>query len=60
MHTKREKTWFFPLCDYLVKINKLIFLVCLSRSLVGHLSSQLCQRSSGRRKPPFFVLKAST
>jgi hypothetical protein len=28
--TKREKTWFFPLCGYQPKINSLIFLVYFS------------------------------
>jgi hypothetical protein len=28
---KREKTWFFPLCGYLAKINNLIFLVYFLR-----------------------------
>jgi hypothetical protein len=31
--TKKEKAWFFLLCDYQPKINKLIFLVFLTNAL---------------------------
>jgi len=32
--TKSEKAWFFPLCGYQPKINKLIFLVYLSDNIL--------------------------
>ncbi|NIF60015.1 hypothetical protein F3J27_18235 [Enterobacter sp. Ap-916] len=46
--TKREKAWFFPLCDYQPKINELIFLFFLTKRLVFLLSSEVCQSSAMR------------
>ncbi|NIF49548.1 hypothetical protein F3J27_19740 [Enterobacter sp. Ap-916] len=47
--TKRKKAWFFPLCDYQPKINKLIFLIFLTNRLAFLLSPEDCQQSLGHR-----------
>ncbi|QCT22323.1 hypothetical protein FEM41_23090 [Jejubacter calystegiae] len=45
MMTKREKTWFFPLCDYQPKINELIFLVYFSGDSGRTGSTRVCHQS---------------
>ncbi|NIF46191.1 hypothetical protein F3J28_00225 [Enterobacter sp. Ap-1006] len=57
--TKREKTWFFPLCGYQPKINILIFLFCLTSHLVFLLSPEV-RHQSGTRKggSGFYLLEA--
>jgi hypothetical protein len=43
--TKREKTWFFPLCGYQPKINKLIFLVYFLVILAEQVRPGVCHQS---------------
>ncbi|QCT20760.1 hypothetical protein FEM41_14450 [Jejubacter calystegiae] len=42
--TKREKTWFFPLCGYQPKINELIFRVYFSGNSGRTRSAQVCHQ----------------
>ncbi len=45
--TKREKTWFFPLCVYQPKINGLIFLVYFSGDSGRTRSAKVCHQFRG-------------
>jgi hypothetical protein len=55
--TKREKTWFFPLCGYQPKINKLIFLFSLTSRLVLLLSPEAFQQSKALFGGLFFAFR---
>ncbi|PHY64702.1 hypothetical protein CS368_10440 [Serratia marcescens] len=57
--TKGEKAWFFPLCGYQPKINKLIFLVFYSLLSATRHGDEVCHQCQGRCAPLFYSAIAS-
>ncbi|RZA57472.1 hypothetical protein EVY46_04825 [Serratia marcescens] len=56
MLTKEEKTWFFLLCGYQSKINKLIFLVLLDIAFftLGNIIRFIIYFKGAVRRPGYF------